>query len=253
MPGPLDASTIAARTRAAQQILDTADLLSLYESVGGLASDLEAIRDSGLAAEAGMLAQGSARSAGEAATADVLKSFAALQKEYVAVMAAVQAARRDLEKGGAGHETLVAVDRILVNEAQIVVQTAAQPDGSKKRTASRSASQEALRAEIAKDAAALLDLDAATKALAKRKVTKARLGKLKDEADALAGKLAERAVKKGEQKAKTAAKADVATEQSEAWNACYRLLSLAGQKDARVAALLREAARPRKKKVTEQK
>jgi hypothetical protein len=253
MPALLDASTLAARTRTAQQILDNAELRALYESVGGLASDLEAIRNSGLAAEAGMLAQSGARSAGVGATADILQSFVALQKEYVAVMAAVQAVRRDLEQGGADHDTLAALDGILVNEAQVVIHTEALPDGSKGRKASRSASQEALRAEIAKDAAALLALEAAQKALTKRKVTKARLQKLKEGADELAGKLAERAVKKGEAKAKTAAKVDAADAQSSAWNACYRLLALVGQKDTRVAQLLREAARPRKKKEAEKK
>jgi hypothetical protein len=49
MARTLDPSTVAARTRAAQQILDNAELLGLYESVGGLASDLEVIRDAGLA------------------------------------------------------------------------------------------------------------------------------------------------------------------------------------------------------------
>src|SRR5262249_27876827 len=81
MSRSLDATIIAARTRAAQQILDTSDLLSLYESVGGLVADLHAIRDAGLAAEAQALAQSSAKSAGEAATLEVLTAFAALQKE----------------------------------------------------------------------------------------------------------------------------------------------------------------------------
>ena len=250
MPRNLDASTIAARTRAAQQILDHSDLREVYESVGGLPADLEAIRDAGLAAEAQLLAQSSAKSAGSAATLDVLTAFAALQKEYVAVMAAVQASRRDLEKANAAADVLAEVDRILVNEAQVVVSTTAQPDGSKKRKASRSMSQEALRAEIAKDAAALLALGASHDALAARKVTKERLEKLHTDAEALSGKLAVRTVKKGEQKAMTAARADTVADHSAIWQACYRLLALAGQNDARISALLRDAARPKKSKAT---
>lgn len=248
MPRTLDASTIAARTRAAQQILDHLDLFAVYESVGGLKADLEAIRDAGLASEAQMLAQGSAKSAGEAATLDVLSAYAAVQKEYVAVMAAVQAARRDLEKAGAAAEVLAEVDRILENEAQVVVSTTAQPDGGKKRKTSRSESQEALRAEIAKDAGALLAVDVALPVLEARKVSKERLEKLRADAEALSGKLAARTVKKGEQKAMTAARANTVAELAAAWGACYRLLALSAQKDARVAELLREAARQKKTK-----
>jgi hypothetical protein len=248
MPRSLDASTIAARTRTAQQMLDQADLLSAYESVGGLKADLEAVRDTGLAAEAQLLSQSSARSAGSAATLEVLTAFAATQKEYAAVMAVVQALHRDLEKSGAGAELVRAVAQILVNEAQVIVTTAAQPDGSKKRKVSRSVSQEALRAEIAKDAGALLGLADAEAALTARKVTKERLEKLRAGAEALSGKLAARTVKKGEQKAVTAARADTVAQHSAAWSSCYRLLSLAGQNDARIAALLKEAARKRKSK-----
>lgn len=248
MARTLDPATVAARTRAAAQILDNAELRALYESVGGLPEDLEAIRDAGLAVEAHILAQSNAKGAGVAATIDVLQSFALLQKEYVAVMAAVQATRRDLEQASAPQDILTALDRILVNEAQVVVQTVAQPDGTKKRKVSRSESQEALRAEIARDARALLDLGEAQKALARRKVGKARLEKLLDAAQALSGKLASRTTKKGDGKAKTAAKDDAVAEQSAAWSACYRLLALAGQQDARVSALLRDAARPNGKK-----
>jgi len=163
-------------------------------------------------------------------------------------MAAVQACRRDLQREGAAQEVLTEVERILVNEAQIVILTVAQGDGSKKRKAARSASQEALRAEIARDAKALVELGDAHKALAKRKVTKARLVALAEAADALSGKLAERTAKKGDGKAKTLAKAGAIAEQTGAWGACYRLLALAGQKDERIAALLKEAVRPGKKK-----
>lgn len=248
MPRTFDAATVAARTRAAQQILDHEELRALYESTGGLLADLHAIRDAGIAAEAQMLAQSSAKSAGAAATLDVLAAFAALQKEYVGVMACVQAARRDLEQAGAEAEVLAAVDRILRNEAQVIVSTTAGPDGAKKRKTSRSESQEALRAEIGKDAAALLELSAVHEILAARKVTTERLAGLRADAEGLSGKLAARVVKKGEQKAKTEARKDTAAEQSTAWNACYRLLLLAAQRDARIASLLQDAARPRKAK-----
>jgi hypothetical protein len=118
----------------------------------------------------------------------------------------------------AGHkETAGALGRILVNEAALTV-TTVQQDGKPKRSVSRSAATEALRAEIAKDAKALLGLKDAHKALAKRKVTLDRLQALRDSAEKIAGKR---------------------------WAAAYRVLATVGQADERVAQLLKEASRPR--------
>lgn len=242
---PLD--VVAARTRAAKQILGTVELLAIYEDVGGLREDLEAIRDAGVSAEAQSLAQSTTKGDGKAATLDVLTAFADLQREYAAVMGAVQAARGDLARADAPKDVLTALDQIMVNEAQVVIVSVPQEDGGKKRRATASESQEALRAEIARDAKALLSLTAAHQALGRRKVGEPRLTKLRDDAEALSGKLAERAAKKGAAKAATSAKSDSVKDQSQRWAECYRLLALTGQRDERVAQLLKEAAFAEKK------
>jgi hypothetical protein len=151
-------STIAARTRAAAQILGTPDLLASYEAKGGIPEDLQSIRDHGQTAEALSQAQSAAQAQGGAATLAVLGPFVALQKEYSAIMAAVQAVRHDLEKALAPVEVMTAVDKIIVNEAEVSIRTVLDKDGKAKKKARKSASQEALRAEIAKDARALLNL-----------------------------------------------------------------------------------------------
>lgn len=246
----LPLTTIAARTRAAQCILDTQDLLALYENVGGLKEDLEHIRDEGLNAEAQLLAQSTAKGAQMAATAGALLHFSALQKEYVAVMSALRAVALDLKLAKSAPELLKAVEQILVNETAVTVQSV-QSEGQEKTTKtkkSHSTSLEALRAEIAKDAQALIALGAAHAALQKRKVDKTRLETLAADAQALKGKLAEKAIKKGEKSSATAAKHEAAFRQAERWGACYRLLALVGRKDPRVAALLAEAVRSKSEK-----
>lgn len=238
-------STVAARTRAATQVLATPSLLDLYESKGGLKSDLERIRDRGQEAEALSQAQSGAQAAGGAATLNVLAAFTALQKEYNAVMSVLLAARYDLGEAKAASEVLSAVDRILVNEAEVAIKTLPEGDGAAKKKAVRRASQEALRAEIARDARALLDLTAIHSVLKKRKVEKPRLTKLAAGAEALSGKLADRAAAKGQQKQATSALHDAVSAQKHVWGACYRLLAAVGQEDARVAQLLTDAARKR--------
>jgi hypothetical protein len=238
-------STVAARTRAAAQILATPDLLSLYESKGGLKADLEKIRDRGQEAEALSQARSGAQAAGGTATLNVLATFTALQKEYSAIMGVVQAARYDLEEAKATTEALNAVDRILVNEAEVAIKTVVGDDGASKKVAVKRLSQEATRAEIARDARALLELSAVHAVLKKRKVDKSRLTKLATAAESLSGKLAERASAKGEQKQATAALRDAVSAQKQVWGACYRLLAAVGQDDTRVAQLLADAARKR--------
>jgi hypothetical protein len=243
-------STVAARTRAAAQILSTPQLLSSYESKGGLKEDLESIRDHGQAAEALSQAQSAAQAQGGAATLQVLSTFVALQKEYSAVMGVVQAARLDLAKANAPAVVLSAVDRILVNEAEITIKTAVDKDGKAKKKAVKRASQEALRAEVTRDARALLSLGAIHTVLEKRKVDGPRLEKLATASESLSGKLADRATAKGAQKTATTAMHDAVHEQKQVWGACYRLLAAVGNEDARVAQLLTEAAHKRGKTKT---
>jgi hypothetical protein len=249
-------STVAARTRAADRILSTPDTLAAYEAKGGLAEDLQKISAAGHKAEVLSQAQSAAQAAGGAATLTVLTDFAALQKEYTAVMAVVQAARHDLESAQAPAEVIKAVDKILVNEAEVLIKTVTDKngnpvtgkDGKPKKVAVKRVSQEALRAEIAKDARSLKELSAIHPVLSKRKVDGPRLDKLLASAEGLAGKLAERATAKGGQKQVTSTVHDAVSEQKKVWAACYRLLAALGREDPGVAQLLTEAAPKRPKK-----
>jgi len=246
-------ATVAARTRCADKILAAPDLLAAYEAKGGLAEDLQAIRDAGQKAEILSQAQSAAQAAGGAATIGLLADFAALQREYKAVMAVVQAVHHDLEQAQAPAEVIEAVDRILVNEAEVAIRTVVDAEGKPvagkggkaKKKAVKRVSQEALRAEIARDARALVNLAPAHAALAKRKVDQARLDKLLAAAEALAGKLADRAATKGNQKASTTGLHDAVEAQKQSWGACYRILASLGREDPRVDALLAETARKR--------
>jgi hypothetical protein len=243
MASPLSTKVVAARTRAADCILGRPELLDIFVSYGGLNRDLETIRDAGLEVEAQELAKSTAAGKGVTATEDAMLHFAAIQKEYVAIMSVVRLVRQDFEDEG-NAPLARALEQILKNEAAVTVKTV-QQEGKTKRSVSRSTSTEALRAEIAKDAAALIASKDAHKALAKRRVPVARLTKLQAGAEELAGKLAERAMKKGAQRTATAAKSDAVQRQAKRWGAAYRVLAMVGQADARVAELLREAARPR--------
>lgn len=244
MASPLSTKVVAARTRAADCILTRPELLALFISAGGLATDLEIIRDAGLEVEAQELAKSTAAGKGVLATQDAMMHFAATQKEYVAIMGVVRLVKQDFEDAGS-NEVAHTLGRILLNEAAVTVTTVQQDGGKATRKVSRSVSTEALRAEIAKDAKALLACKEAHKALTKRKVPVDRLEKLASGAEELSGKLSERATKKGAQKAATADKSDAALRQSKRWGAAYRVLATVGLADARVAELLREASRPR--------
>ncbi|MEO5726970.1 MAG: hypothetical protein ABI134_14055, partial [Byssovorax sp.] len=240
-------STVAARTRAAIQILVTPDLFASYEARGGIPEDLESIRDHGQTAEALSQAQSAAQARGGAATLAVLGPFVELQKEYSAIMAVMQAVRLDLDKAKAPVEIVSAVDRILVNEAEVSIKTVLDKDGNPRKKAVKSVSQEALRAEITRDARAMLDLPAIHPVLEKRTVDGSRLAKLLAVAESLSGKLAGRATAKGAQKTATTALHDAVSAQKQVWSACYRMLASVGHEDARVAQLLSEAAYKRKK------
>jgi hypothetical protein len=259
MSSPVTYDTVvAARTRAADEILATPDLLAAYEARGGLADDLRGISGAGHRAEVLSQTQSSAQAAGGASTEDLLTAFTALQKEYGAVMAVVQAVRLDLIKAQAPADVVKAIEKILVNEAEVLIKPVkgadGKPvvgkDGKPKKAAVKSLSQEALRAEIARDARGLLDLSGAHAALDKRKVDKARLTALLDAAGGLSGKLADRTSTKGGGKTVTTNLHDAVIEQKQLWAACYRILAALGRADTRAASLLTEAAseRPAKKK-----
>jgi hypothetical protein len=143
-----------------------------------------------------------------------------------------------------------------VSEAEVMIKTATDKDGKPvtgedgkpKKVAVKRVSQEALRAEIAKDARSLKGLSAIQPVLAKRKVDGPRLDKLLASAEALAGKLADRATTKGGGKQATSAVHDAVSAQKKVWAACYRLLAALGRENSSVAQLLAEAAPKRPKK-----
>jgi hypothetical protein len=240
-------SKVAARTRAASEILHNKDLLAIYQRHGGLREDLDAIVSHGQKAEALSHARSSSKSSGESATLTVLTAFSALQKEYAAVMAVVQAVRLDLLQAKAPAELVQAVEHIIRNEAPVLYRQEPSTEGAaaKKRKAVQSVSHEALRAEIHKDAVALLGLTAVHAALKRRGVTTARLGQLRDDAQALSSELGDRATKKGASRGVTESLRAAVADQKAVWSACYRLLATAAQQDTRIHQLLKEATKKR--------
>src|SRR4051794_41032870 len=118
---PSYTSIVAARTRAAEYILGNKELLAQFEAKGGLKEDLIAIRDAGRRAEALDVAQKGAQAAGGAATVEVGETFANVQREYVSIMAVVQAVRHDFDRPGTPADLLAELDRILVNEAEVSI------------------------------------------------------------------------------------------------------------------------------------
>lgn len=232
--------TVAARTRTAEFIRSTPELLEAYLALGGLARDLEAIASAGHKAEAANLAQSGRLANGMAATLDVAHAFAALQREYKAVMAVVRAVLHDLQSNDGTSAALSALEKVLADETAVVVSVTTKDDKSVRKR-HRSEAQEAVRAEIRKDAAALLEIPEAAEALATRKVDGARLTKLRDDADALSGQVAARVARKAERKDATADEGAAVREQRRVWGACYRLLS--AMPDPRVRALLATARR----------
>jgi hypothetical protein len=240
-------SKVAARTRAASEILHNKDLLAIYQRQGGLREDLDAIVSHGQKAEALSHARSSSKSSGESATVTVLTAFSALQKEYAAVMAVVQAVRLDLLQAKAPAELVQSVEHIIRNEAPVLYRQEPATEGAqvKKRKAVQSVSHEALRAEIHKDAVALLGLTAAHAALKRRGVTTARLGQLRDDAQALSSELGDRATKKGASRGVTESLRAAVADQKAVWSACYRLLATAAQQDTRIHQLLKEATKKR--------
>lgn len=234
---------VAARTRTAEAILADDVKLAAYKDAFGKKKDLETIRDRGKECEAFNLGQSQAGAAGQAGTLDVLLHFAEIQKDYKKLMGGVQATRLDLVEAGADEDTLKGIDRILVNESAVVIRTIEAQEGQKSRKAVKSLAQEAVRAEIAKDTAALLDLDDAHAALTDRGITTKEIGDLNKRAEALSGKLASRAAIRGAGKAATKGERQAAAAQSDRWEASYRALALAGRNNPGIQSLLDEAAK----------
>lgn len=236
---------VAARTRTAEHILASPQLLSLYEARGGLASDLVTIAMAGRRAEALNQAQMSAQASTAAATQIVTERLTALQTEHGQIMAIAQAVRHDLARMNTDLEILHALDKIMKNDGQLIVRTVTSAKGESVRKAAPARSQEAIRAQIHKDAAALLELTPAHRALAKRKLDVGRLQILLESAVALSEDLAERTARKGAAQSTTREEHEAVVAQKERWRAVYRLLSGLGRSDERMKQLLYEARRRR--------
>jgi hypothetical protein len=232
-------SVVAARTRAAQKLSSTSSLLTKFEALGGLKADLLKIAQHGSEAESLNHAQGVAGANGKIATQATRDAFLTLKKDYAAVMAVVTALKPQFS---AQRDVLTRIDSILKNEAETGFSTEeiAGADGkpATKRTARRVASQEAVRAEIARDASALLAFNEVASALNARKVTKARLTKLQTDAAALSGALSSGALSAGEKKVATAQEGAAVNAQHALWVASSRLLYALSKEEPTVAELL---------------
>jgi hypothetical protein len=234
-------STVAARTRAAEQLLGKADLLAAFVELGGTAADLEPIRDAGREAEAFNQAQGAMQSNGKLATLSVLQSFADVQRDYVLLLAVLRAIRGRLLEADPKDADARRLEDIIANRAAVTV-LEGKDDGAPKK-ASRSKAQENVRAEIERDLVDLLGFQAVSSNLTARGWTASRLNKLLADARSFSGKLGDRAATKGASKEATKAEQLAVSRQSQAWAAAYPLLSTLGRMDARVRALLTEARR----------
>ena len=237
----------AARTRAAALILQSEEMLAAFEAVNGHKGDLAAIRDHGARAETLNLAQTEAQREGTAATLDLLNEIAAVEREYVQIMAAVKAHRAALADQEEPPKELIAnLDAIVKNEAQVTVRTTPLEDGSSKKKKQASRGQEAVRAEVERDASSLLALTEAHAGLAARRIDVARLTRLRDRAASLAGKLAVRSEKKGRAKGSTKAEHEAVKRQNLRWDGTYPTLALAAARHDGIAQLLQDTTRTRK-------
>ncbi len=233
-------SSVAARTRAAAFVLRTPDLLAAYEAAGGLAADLSSIVEAGEAAELANLQQSGKEGESVGTSAESSRSFAALQREYKAVMRVLAAVRVDLEEAQAPDAVLAKADAILADEAAVVVRLAKGVDGDKAaRRVVKSRSQENIRAEIYRDAEALLGFPEVAAPLTNRKVDTARLTALRDAAVALSGRISDRVATKADIKAATLIEHEAVAAQSRRWPVVQRLL--ASVEDPRLRGLLRDA------------
>lgn len=239
-------STVAARTRAAAEILQRAEYLAIYLQQGGRSEDLEKIVNLGQRAERQHQEQTQMQALGGAATETVQAQYQSMRSEYSKVMAVMPAVMTDLREAGAPADVVRAVRQILIDESErTLIPTADEGKPSEgesaeppRRRSVRSRSQEAVRAEIQKDMGLLIQLEAAHPALAERKVDLPRLEKVHNAARGLSGQLATRVARKGAAKGTTQSLRSIVAEQRREWGTIYRLLRLAAQADPRIAELL---------------
>lgn len=231
-------SVVAARTLAAAKILNTADLLAQVEAAGGLKTDLEAIVTHGRTAEALNQSQGAIGRDKSAATDRATAAFVQLQQEYAAIMVVLKSLRAELTNAG-DTENLKKLNAIIKRETPTAFTSETLEDGSTKKTARRVQSQEGNRAEIARDAKSLVDFTAISARLAARRVDAARLQKLKADAEALEGKVADKVASASDRKDATAKEQAAVTKQRLHWSSLYPVLAAVARREVRVLDLLR--------------
>ena len=236
---------VAARTRTAAEILRQPDLLAAVLRHGGRREDLEKIQMHGQRAEALYQDQSGTKAVGKAATVSVQALFAALRREHRKVLAVVRAVLREMREAGAPVETVRALEQIVADETAVRVRLLEGEDGTTKRRTVRSRTREAVRAEIQKDAGALVALEAVHAALAERKVEKERLTKLYEDAQALSGQVAEKVVRKAEGQGATRSTRGAAAAQRRIWLSIVSILTLAAEEDVRIRELLADTTRRR--------
>lgn len=236
---------VAARTRTAAEILRNPDLLAAVLRHGGRREDLEKIQMHGQRAEALYQEKSTTKATGTAATASVRSHLAALRREHRKVLAVVRAVLEEMLEAEAPVEVVRPLEQIMVDESAIKLRWTEGEDGAMQRRAVRSQSQEAVRAEIQKDAGALLGLEAVHPALAERKVDQARLTKLYNDAQALAGQVSDRVVRKADGQGTTRAMRASVAAQRRIWGATFDILALAAEEDVRIRELLADSARRR--------
>jgi hypothetical protein len=233
---------VAARTTVATQILETSELLQGFVTLGGLARDLTGIKSTGEKAAAAHLGRSLTGAAGKGATVEVLAKLNEVLMEYSSVMAVLQAVHSELKRNGSTAELLAKIQGILDNEVQTTATTYVEGD-KKKRKVRKSGSQKAIVDEIAKDAAAMVELTEIHPALAERQVPPARLEALKTGAGKVSGLMGARAKAKGAGKGATKAEHDAVAQQRDYWSGTSRILTALGRRDERVRTLLAETRR----------
>jgi hypothetical protein len=232
---------VAARTRTAAEILRNPDLLAAVLRHGGRREDLEKIQMYGQRAEVLHQERSGAKAAGRVATVTVKSRFMTLRREHRKVLAAVRAVLNDMREAEAPTEAVGAVAQILNDETAVRQRLVEGEDGTIQRQVVRSRTREAIRAEIQKDAGALLALTTIHPALAERKVDQTRLTQLYNDAQALSGQFAERVVRKAEGVSATWSTRGAAAAQRRIWGSTFDILALAAKDDVRIRELLADA------------
>lgn len=233
--------TVSARSRCASHILNTPATLQAFLDLGGLETDLTRIVEFGLTAERANSSQSQNLALAMSSTTDAQTAFAAVQYEYKLVMAVARASLEDLVESNAPIEVVEAMRRVLADETAVHIRTVKGEADPAVRKALKKRSQEAIRAEIWKDANALLENSALAAAMAARRVAAERLTALRTAAGLLENRLSKTTLDKAARRAATAEEHTAVRNQAKRWGAVYGLLRRL--EDEAVRGLLKLAAR----------